>query len=171
MRSYAFLGLGSNLGDRESYLGNALGLIIKSVGKVEAFSGIYETEPWGFHSENKFLNLVIRINTDLKPEDLLTKILAIEKKLGRIRDNSQYLSRTIDIDILLYRNLVINKHGLTIPHPMIQDRKFVLVPFCDIAPALIHPVFSKTFSDLLKQCHDQTIVTRYPQSCNNLFRK
>jgi len=171
MRNYVFLGLGSNLGDREDYLGKALRFIVNSVGPVESFSGIYETEPWGFQSENAFLNIVIRLNTDLKPEDLLKEILSIERKLGRIRDNTQYLSRTIDIDILLYRNLVINKPGLKIPHPMMQDRKFVLIPICDIAPELIHPVLSKTFSALLKNCQDGAKVIRYPQSCNNLFRK
>lgn len=169
MRNQVFLGLGSNLGNREEYLGKALRFIINSVGPINCFSDIYETEPWGFHNENAFLNIVIRLNTILKPEDLMIEILSIEKELGRVRDNSQYLSRTIDIDILLYGNLAIKKTGLTIPHPMIQDRKFVLVPFCDIAPELVHPVLGKTFSDLLKECQDGSKVIRYPQSCNNLF--
>jgi 2-amino-4-hydroxy-6-hydroxymethyldihydropteridine diphosphokinase len=171
MSNYVFLGLGTNLGDREAYLNKSLELIRKSIGPIESVSDIYETEPWGFHCENNFLNMVVRINTNFKPADLLKKILTIEGHMGRIRDNTQYISRTIDIDILLYRNLVINKPGLIIPHPIMQDRKFVLVPLCDLAAEVIHPIINKTFSALLRECQDESKVIRYQQSCNILFRK
>lgn len=161
MTNYTFLGLGTNLGDREAYLNRAIELIRKSVGRIDTFSGIYETEPWGFQSENNFLNMVIKVHTDLKPAILMKKLLLIEERLGRIRDSSQYKSRTIDIDILLYSNLIINDSNLTIPHPMMQDRKFVLVPLCDIAPKMIHPVLNKAFVELLKECRDQREVKKF----------
>ncbi len=161
MTNYVFLGLGTNLGDREAYLNKGLELISKFIGRIESFSGIYETEPWGFHSENNFLNMVIKIHTDLKPAVLMKKLLSLEEQLGRIRDTREYKSRTIDIDILLYSNLVINKSDLIVPHPLMQDRKFVLVPFCDIAPKMIHPVLNKPFVELLKECKDQREVKKY----------
>ena len=157
MTSYAFLGLGTNLGDRETWLNKALELISGPVGPVTACSGIYETEPWGFESRNNFLNMVIKVQTDLKPSDLLEKLSIIENQLGRKKSGRKYISRTIDIDILLYGNRVIDKSGLKIPHPLMQDRRFVLVPLCDIAPELIHPVLNKTFAALLKDCSDERL--------------
>ncbi len=160
MTNYVFIGLGTNLGNREDNLAKAQDLIAKSVGRIDCRSGIYETEPWGFQSENNFLNMVISVHTDLKPADLIKKIQNIEDQLGRKRDSRQYISRTIDIDILLYRNKVINKPELKIPHPLIQDRKFVLIPLCEIAPAMIHPVLNKTFAVLLKECKDERNVKK-----------
>jgi len=160
MTNYVFIGLGTNLGNREVNLAKAQDLIAKSVGRIDCRSGIYETEPWGFQSENNFLNMVISVHTDLKPADLINKIQNIEDQLGRKRDGCQYISRTIDIDILLYRNKVINKPELKIPHPLIQDRKFVLIPLCEIAPAMIHPVLNKTFAVLLKECKDERNVKK-----------
>ena len=160
MTNYVFIGLGTNLGNREVNLAKAQDLIAKSVGRIDCRSGIYETEPWGFQSENNFLNMVISVHTDLKPADLIKKIQNIEDQLGRKRDRCQYISRTIDIDILLYRNKVINKPELKIPHPLIQDRKFVLIPLCEIAPAMIHPVLNKTFAVLLKECKDERNVKK-----------
>jgi 2-amino-4-hydroxy-6-hydroxymethyldihydropteridine diphosphokinase len=161
MTNYVFLGLGTNLGDREAYLNKAIEFIGKSVGRIDSLSGIYETEPWGFQGENNFLNMVIKVHTDLKPAVLMKSLLRIEEQLGRIRDSREYKSRTIDIDILLYSNLIINNSDLTIPHPMMQDRKFVLVPLCDIAPKMIHPVLNKTFGILLLECRDQKEVKKF----------
>src|SRR5512137_2863011 len=161
MTSYVFLGLGTNLGDRETNLVKAQDLITKSIGLIDCRSGIYETEPWGFQSDNNFLNMVISVHTVLKPADLIKKIRLIEDQLGRIRNNRQYVSRTIDIDILLYRNIVISTPELNIPHPLIQDRRFVLVPLCEIAPVMIHPVLGKTFTLLLEECKDDREVKKY----------
>jgi 2-amino-4-hydroxy-6-hydroxymethyldihydropteridine diphosphokinase len=165
MASSVFLGLGTNMGDREALLNKVIELITRSVGPVAACSGIYITEPWGFESRDNFLNMVIQVYTDLQPFDLLEKLSIIENQLGRKRSSGKYISRTIDIDILIYGKRVIDSPDLKIPHPLIQDRKFVLIPFCDIAPQLIHPVLDKTFAELIKECKDERKVKKvYPHS-------
>ena len=160
MANYVFLGLGTNLGDREALLNKALELITESVGPVSARSGIYETEPWGFESGNNFLNMVAQVHTDLNPVYLLKKLAQIENQLGRKRGSRKYVSRTIDIDILLYGDRVIDRSDLKIPHPLIHERRFVLVPLCDLAPELVHPVLNKTFAVLLKECRDESNVKK-----------
>ncbi len=160
MVKIAFLGLGTNLGDREENLKKAIENISAFAGEVISFSQIYETEPWGFRSEDHFFNMVIQIKTNLKPVDLLKLLLKIEIQMGRVRGAEKYSSRIIDIDILLYENEIINKPYLKVPHPMIQERKFVLVPLCDIAPEMIHPVLNKTFKILLEECDDESIVKK-----------
>jgi 2-amino-4-hydroxy-6-hydroxymethyldihydropteridine diphosphokinase len=160
MGKVAFLGLGSNLGDREAFLNEAIALIGLKAGKVVSSSSIYETEPWGFQSKDKFLNMVVEIETDLDPDSLLLKLLEIESGMGRERKNTGYSSRNIDIDILIYDNLCINKPDLHIPHPMLHRRRFVLVPLCDIAPGVIHPVLKKSIADLLTDCTDTSMIVR-----------
>ncbi len=160
MAKTAFIGLGTNIGDREGNLKRALENISLSAGAVISFSGIYETGPWGFSSENLFLNMVLNLRTGLKPVDLLKQLLKIEILMGRVRGAEKYSSRIIDIDILLYESDIINKPYLKVPHPLIQERKFVLVPLCDIAPEMIHPVFKKTFASLLKECKDESFVKK-----------
>ncbi len=166
----AFIGLGTNLGNREENLKKAIENIITSVGEVISSSGIYVTEPWGFRSEDHFLNMVILINTRLKAVDLLKQILKIEMQMGRVRGAEKYSSRVIDIDILLYGNEIINKQYLKVPHPMIQERKFVLIPLCDIAAEMIHPVLKKTFAALLKECRDESVVKKV-KSFNHGFSR
>jgi 2-amino-4-hydroxy-6-hydroxymethyldihydropteridine diphosphokinase len=153
-----FLGIGTNLGDREDYLRQAIARIEKFVGTVSKTSAVYETEPWGFETEDAFLNLVIEVETEFQPQEILGKILSIESSLGRIRNEEQYSSRTIDIDILLYEDLVVNEFNLTIPHPLLPIRKFVLVPLCEIAPDLIHPVLIRPLRLLLEECEDKSKV-------------
>jgi 2-amino-4-hydroxy-6-hydroxymethyldihydropteridine diphosphokinase len=160
MLKEAYIGLGTNLGNREENLKKAIENIIISAGEVISISGIYVTDPWGFRSEDHFLNMVILINTRLKAVDLLKQLLKIEMQTGRVRGAEKYSSRVIDIDILLYENEIINKPYLKIPHPKIQERKFVLVPLCDIAPEKIHPVLKKTFAALLKECKDDSRIKR-----------
>ena len=161
MLKKVFLGIGANLGDRESNLKEALSMIEESIGTIVVSSSVYETEPWGFQSENEFLNMVIQVQTDLGPSGLLGRILMIEAHLGRIRDEGQYSSRIIDIDILLYDDEVIDKISLKIPHPRIPERKFVLVPLCEIVPDLVHPVLKKSLTSLLHQCQDSAKVKLY----------
>lgn len=153
-----FLGIGSNLGNREENLNNALRMIKEEVGNVLISSSVYETEPWGFDSDNQFLNMVVKTETILEPPALLSALLDMEKSMGRTRDEEQYSSRVIDIDVLFYEDLDIAYHNLRIPHPHIQDRRFVLVPLVEIAPEFIHPVLQKSVNDLLETCTDNSAV-------------
>jgi 2-amino-4-hydroxy-6-hydroxymethyldihydropteridine diphosphokinase len=149
------LSLGTNLGNKLENLLLAISEIVEKIGSVKTLSGIYETEAWGFESENNFLNQVILVETDLNPFQLINSCLTIEKKMGRERENSEnYESRIIDIDILFYGEEIINTESLQIPHPMLHKRRFVLVPLNEIAPDLIHFILGKSISKLLEECAD-----------------
>jgi 2-amino-4-hydroxy-6-hydroxymethyldihydropteridine diphosphokinase len=157
----AFISLGSNVGDRKKNLGKAIRYINVSVGHIIDLSGIYETEPWGFESDEKFLNMVVEVISDLSPFEMMRNFLEIEKKLGRERFKSErYTSRTIDIDLLFYQDLIITEPELTVPHPHLHLRRFVLEPLCQIDPDYIHPVFGKTVTELLANCPDEGEVTQ-----------
>ena len=160
MAKTAFLGLGTDLGNRQENLEKAIAVISERTGEVKLCSSVYETEPWGFQSDNKFLNAVVKVRTELGPSGLLGRILMIEAQLGRLRESKGYSSRIIDIDILLYGREIIKTASLQIPHPLIQDRRFVLVPFCEIAPEMVHPVIKKTFAELLEECSDKSAVVK-----------
>jgi len=149
-----FLGIGTNLGDREQNLRDALALINQQIGRVLASSSVYETEPWGFETDNSFLNMAVKVRTPLSPYCLLKETESIETILGRIRDKKHYISRIIDVDILFYGEDIIDEISLSIPHPRITERRFVLVPLNEIAPGFIHPVIKKTVSSLLLSCPD-----------------
>jgi 2-amino-4-hydroxy-6-hydroxymethyldihydropteridine diphosphokinase len=156
-----FLGIGTNLGNRELNLELARARIEEFVGKVQSSSSVYETEPWGFQSEDKFLNIVVSVETNLSPSGLLGRVLMIESLLGRVRGPVHYSSRLIDIDILFYDSIVIDEESLKVPHPHIPNRKFVLIPLCEIAPDLKHPVLGKTMKELLETCPDECVVTKF----------
>jgi len=156
-----FLGIGTNLGDREANLNSAFNRIEEFIGKILRSSSVYETDSWGFSSDNKFLNVVIEVETTLKASGVLGAILMIETLGGRQRGAKQYTSRVIDIDILIYDDLIIGEESLKIPHPLMHERKFVLIPLCEIAPDNIHPVMKVSFSSLLKSCPDISNVKRY----------
>jgi 2-amino-4-hydroxy-6-hydroxymethyldihydropteridine diphosphokinase len=151
-----FLGLGSDTGNRIRYISEAERMIGATIGKIICSSSVYETEPWGFESERKFFNRVLEVETDLDPSGLLGSVLKIESDLGRIRSGKGYSSRTIDIDILFFGDEIINEGSLVIPHPLLHERRFVLVPLNEIAPGLVHPVFEKRISILLKECKDES---------------
>ena len=152
--------LGGNLGDKQLIFSETRKQLARQLGVISCQSAIYETEPWGFESADMFWNQALEIETELAPEEILVRSHNIEHELGRIRQKNQYSSRVIDIDILFYGGQVINQERLTIPHPRIQDRKFVLVPLGEIAPKLVHPVFQKTIEQLIDECSDQLAVKK-----------
>jgi len=157
-----YLLLGSNRGNKTALLEKAVERLDSISLKSVISSSFYESEPWGFSADEWFLNIAVLIETNLSPEDLISQILNIEKELGRVRGllKEGYESREIDIDILLYDNLVIDSEFLSIPHPRMHLRKFVLQPLMEIAPNIEHPVFSKTIKELCKICPDISIVKK-----------
>jgi 2-amino-4-hydroxy-6-hydroxymethyldihydropteridine diphosphokinase len=154
----AFLSLGSNVGDRVANLKVAINRI-GSLGEVIATSSIYETEPVEFLAQPWFLNCVVKLDTEKMPKQLLAAILTIEKEMGRHRHQRKG-PRTIDIDILLFGNAVIETQGLTIPHPSMHERRFVLEPMSEIAPDVRHPVFKKKMREMLEALTAGQIVQR-----------
>ena len=145
------MSLGSNVGDRTDNLKNAINSIENIVGKVNKISKFYENPAIGFDGNN-FVNICIEVFTYLSPNDLLNSLLNIESEYGRRRLKSgEYSSRIIDIDIIFYENLSINKNGLVIPHPRMQSRHFVLIPMCDLNPDFIHPILGLKNSKLLEE--------------------
>lgn len=158
----AYLLLGSNMGDRLSIIAKAITLIHALCGRVVKKSSVFESAPWGFEDKNQFINQVIMIEAAISAIDLLQNLLDIELLLGRVRNNTtNYSSRCIDIDILFFNDEVINEQNLTIPHPLLQERKFTLLPLKEIASDFIHPVFEKTIHELLNECNDKLEVSKY----------
>ena len=144
------LGFGSNLGDREEYILAAYRLLEEELGELIRKSSFIETSPWGFESENSFINSVAEFETKKTPYEALEICNKIEKELGRERnpEHKGYQNRTIDIDILFYEDIVLDTPTLEIPHPLIQERDFVLTPLKEILPNLIHPVLKKKIKDI-----------------------
>jgi 2-amino-4-hydroxy-6-hydroxymethyldihydropteridine diphosphokinase len=130
----AYVGLGSNLGDREATIRTAAGLI-----GSRRLSRIVETEPWGNEEQPKFLNAVAELETELEPQALLELLLEVESRLGRERDGTHWGPRLIDLDLLLYGDCVLDEPGLTVPHPFLHERLFVLEPLAELAPDLVVP--------------------------------
>lgn len=145
-----YLGLGTNLGDKAANLHAAVHLISGKIGKVISLSSFYATAPWGFESENSFLNAAICVETSLSPLEVLHRTQEIERTLGRTHKSTGgiYHDRIIDIDLLLYNKEIIQTPELTIPHPLMLQRGFVMNPLVEIAPDVVHPVFGKKLSVL-----------------------
>ncbi len=142
-----YLALGTNLGKREANLRNAIAALAPPVRVIQE-SPIYETAPWGVEDQPHFLNMVVKAETELSPLALLQLLKSLETGLGRI-PTFRYGPRLIDIDILFYNDLILETPELTIPHPRLQERAFVLVPLADVAPELVHPILKKTTTELV----------------------
>jgi 2-amino-4-hydroxy-6-hydroxymethyldihydropteridine diphosphokinase len=155
-----YLLTGGNIGDRIHYLSKAIEEIEKNCGPILQQSSVFETAAWGNENQESFLNQVLKIQTSLNPDQLLKTILQIEENLGRKRE-LKYGPRTIDIDILFFNDQIIDQEGLKIPHPQMQNRRFVLVPLNEIAADKVHPVFQKTISQLLAECPDLLTVNKF----------
>jgi len=156
--SKVYISLGSNQGDKFKNLQDAVNLIFSKVGKVHIISKVYKSPALGFEGDD-FLNTCICVETELNPKDLMKALLNIEKSMGRVRTKKKgYQSRPIDIDIIFFEDEIIDSKSLKIPHPEMQNRKFVLRPLHDIAPKLKHPKFDKDLTVLLGECDDKIIL-------------
>lgn len=153
----AVLLLGSNLGNRKNYLDQAIQSIIHSCGNVVKASSFYQTSAWGNKDQPDFLNVALQISTMMGPDELWRNLSSIERASGRER-HLKWGPRTLDIDILYYDSAVIQNPILTIPHPGIPQRRFTLVPLCEIMPDFVHPVLKKNHWQLLDECVDGTAV-------------
>jgi 2-amino-4-hydroxy-6-hydroxymethyldihydropteridine diphosphokinase len=155
-----YLLLGSNLGDRRAVLDLALKQIGKMIGEIADISSLYETAAWGIEDQPAFYNLAAAVKTSLNPHEVLERTLAIEEALGRVRAE-KWGARVIDIDIILYGTEIINDaERLQVPHPRMQDRKFVLVPLAEIAPEVKHPLLLQDISSLLSILKDNLVVSK-----------
>ena len=145
------------MGDRANNLNTAKGFIKKEIGKIINQSSVYETAAWGITQQPPFLNQVLFVETRFSAGPIMDMILSIENKMGRIRTKKN-ASRIIDIDILFFNNDIIHEKDLNIPHPEIQNRKFVLVPLTELSPGFVHPVLQKPASQILSECNDELDV-------------
>lgn len=153
-----YLSLGSNLGDRAAHLQTAIGRL-KAAGMVQTVSAFYEAEPVELEQQPWFLNCIVALDTDLAPRELLKTILTIEQRMGRVRFKDKG-PRLIDIDIVLFGNLVVDEPGLVIPHPAMHRRRFVLAPLAEIAPDAQHPALHKSVQELLAELPPLHVVRR-----------
>ncbi len=155
-----YLLLGSNLGDRDHLLAEAIVLIHNRIGKVEARSSCYETAAWGKENQPSFLNIALAVTTNLSALAVLENALAIEQELGRVR-LEKWGARLIDIDVIFYGEEIIDlADQLQVPHPEMHKRKFVMVPLAEIGGSVVHPVFRKTVNELLKELTDNLPVLK-----------
>ena len=156
----AYIGIGSNLGTPGKNCIEAIEKISSTKDiKIISRSSFYQTEPIGEVQQDWFVNSAIKIKTNLSPTHLLSALLNIESAMGRTREE-KWGPRLIDLDLLFYGNLILEKKGLTLPHPEIQKRKFVLIPMSEIAESLVHPTLKKTIKTLLQESSDGTVVKK-----------
>lgn len=153
----AYIGLGTNIGNKRRNLITAAALLAERAGDMLSISSFYETEPWGFESDNTFLNAALLLESELEPLQLLSLTQEIEKEMGRTqKSDGAYHDRIIDLDILLYDLCVINEAALVVPHPLMHKRQFVMEPLAEIAPMLVHPILNKTMLELAEEIDTET---------------
>ncbi len=146
-----FIALGSNVGDRERHLSFAVGSLARLAGiEVVATSSVYETDPIGLIPQGPYLNGAVEVRSQLEPRALLARQLAIEAQHGRVRGTGRDAPRTLDLDLLLFGDRIVDEPGLTLPHPRLHERAFVLTPLCDLAPDLVHPVIDTRLVELAR---------------------
>lgn len=157
-----FLGIGGNIGNKPENFSRVRNEIGDKIGTIVKFSSVYETPPWGFSSDDVFWNQVFEVETRLEAEEILWRINEVEEGFGRKRGEGGggYLSRPMDIDILYFNDDYFETKSLIVPHPRIQERRFVLVPLVEIAPEYKHPLLRLTNSELLKNCRDNSVIKR-----------
>ncbi len=154
-----YLLTGSNIGNSQAHLQSAIEHIAGAIGVISKRSGVYKTEPWGNKNQQDFLNQVLEVETGLSPQEVLTTILGIELEMGRNRKH-KWEPRIIDIDLLFYADYIIYTPDLIVPHPLLQERRFTLLPLAEIAPDFIHPVLDQTIKVLLESCTDTSLVEK-----------
>jgi 2-amino-4-hydroxy-6-hydroxymethyldihydropteridine diphosphokinase len=159
MPNKVYLLTGSNVGDSSALLKEAKLAIQKKVGEIEAASHLYKTAPWGNTNQQDFLNQVLAVNTILSATDVLKIILNIELQMGRTREK-KWAPRTIDIDILFFNNDFIQEDNLIVPHPLLHQRRFTLVPLAEIAPNYSHPLLHQSIFNILQHCNDDSVVEK-----------
>lgn len=154
------LALGTNLGDCAANLRRAIDELGR-YGEVVAVSGVYGSDAWGFESGNRFMNIVLTYRTGLSPEALLDCTQEIERRMGRTTKSTDggYKDRIIDIDLIDYDGMTLSTERLTLPHPLMQERNFVLYPLCDVAPEWVHPLFGQTAAEMKSLCRDENRVS------------
>ncbi len=155
-----FILIGGNLGNRELNLSKSTKLLKKNSCTIVNESCLYETAPWGNSNQPNFLNQVIELETETEPYEFMELLLEIEYKLGRERSEKN-AARTIDMDILFFNTEIIDTHKLSVPHPRMMERMFVLKPLAEIAGNFVHPVYNKTIKELLKNCTDKLSVKKF----------
>ena len=156
-QQFIILHLGSNMGDRIGHLAKALSLINEQVGMIHQQSSYYETEAWGLTDQDDFINQAVRLESSLSPQALMTRVLEIEEQMGRVR-LEKWGPRIIDIDILFYGEKIIQSPLLTLPHPRLHLRNFVLIPLLEFIPDFIHPEFKKSIEELYLESQDESEV-------------
>lgn len=154
----AYIGLGANLGDRLATLQTAMESLL-ALGQVRSVSAVYETDPVGFLEQPAFLNAAVGLQTLLAPSGLVMALLGIERELGRVR-TFRNAPRTVDLDLLLYGDAVVDSETVTVPHPRLHERAFVLVPLADIAPDIVHPLLGVSVAELRRRLEPEESVRR-----------
>ena len=141
------------MGDKNEIFAQACLFINNRCGRIVAVSSAYESEPWGFEAEEWFMNWLITVETELEPEEIMQQLLGIEAELGRVRhpETEGYTSRTADLDILYYGSRIVVTGSLVVPHPRLHQRRFALLPLCEMVPQFVHPAFKLTQTDLTRR--------------------